>query len=285
MLFDGWLYSFTLSKINFSYAKDRLEPTRMEVEILVKPPSRRASEEALRELRRARAQAVLLNLPENINDLVQDLVLGAIEYDDFLEEVEKRLPSPASAWIKGYEQILTSGFKEEKVPEIYCYGDVFSFKVEAEEAVKLTLLTLRGMITNRVDVEEWLRILRERSKLREISSRREAEKVADISLQYERAVCVSERTPTHIKSKLEEEGIKPRIHYLGQPHHFTPLEVLSRMLSSRRKVSREELEGLIKEHIEFIREYVYRKPMLEAIDEWSMRKLYWIPRPLDRKQV
>lgn len=261
-----------------------LELMGMEVEILVKPLSRRASEEALRELRRSRAQAVMLNLPENISDLVQDLVLGAIRYDDFLEKLEKRLPSPASAWIKGYEQILTSGFKVEKVPEVYCYGDVISFKAEAEEAVQLTLLTLRSIITNRVNVEEWLKILQERSRLREASLRREAEKVADICARYEEAVCVSDRTPTHIKSKLEEERIKPRVRYLGQPHHFTPLEVLSRALS-RRRVSREELEKLIKEHIEFIRGYVYRKPMLEAIDEWSLKKLYWILRPAARKQV
>ena len=260
------------------------EPVRMEVEILVKPPSRRASEEALRELRRSRAQAVMLNLPENISGLVQDLVLGAIGYDDFLEEIEKKLPSPASAWIKGYERILTSGFEAEKIPEVYCYGDVISFKAEAEEAVQLTLLTLRSIITNRVNVEEWLKILQERSRLREISSRREAEKVADISVRYEKTVCISDRTPTHIKSRLEKERIKPRVHYLGQPYHFTPLEVLSRALS-RRRVSREELERLIREHIEFVREYVYRKPMLEAIDEWSTKKLYWIPGPYERKQV
>ena len=260
------------------------ELARMEVEILVKPPSRRASEEALRELRRSRAQAVMLNLPENINDLVQDLILGAIEYDDFLEGVEKRLPSPASAWIKGYEQILLKGFRLSRLPEVYCYGDVMTFKVEAEEAIQLTLLTLRSMVTNRVDIEEWLRILQERSRLREVSSVREAEKVADVSIRYEKTVCISDRTPSHIKSKLEEEGIRPRVHYLGQPHHFTPLEVLNRALN-RRRVSREELETLIKEHIEFIREYIYRKPMLEAIDEWSMKKLYWIPRPAERKQI
>lgn len=260
------------------------EPARMEVEILVKPLSRRASEEALRELRKAKAQAVMLNLPENISDLVQDLVLGAIEYDDFLEKVGKRLPSPATAWIKGYEGILLKAFRSNEVPEVYCYGDVISFKVEAEEAVQLTLLTLRSIITDKVDIEEWLKVLQERSRLREVSSRREAEKVADISIQYEKAVCVSDRTPIYIKSKLEEEGIKPRVHYLGQPHHFTPLEVLNRALS-RRKVSREELERLIREHIEFIRDYVYRKPVLEAIDEWSMKKLYWIPRPTERGQV
>jgi len=32
----------------------------------------------------------------------------------------------------------------------------------------------------------------------------------------------------------------------------------------------------VKEHIKFIREYIYRKPLLEALDEWSMNKLYWL---------
>ncbi len=248
-----------------------------EVEILVKPPSKRASQEAVKKLRQLRFQALMLSLPENINDLAQELISGAIEYDDFLEKVEKRLPSPAEAWLKGYEQILMETSKLRRMPEIYCYGDVLSFKAESEKALQLTLLTLRSMITSRVNVEEWLKVLQEGSRLEEVSSRREAEKVANISICYEKTICISDQIPIHIKSRLEHEGIKPKIHYVGQPHHFTPLEVLKRGLS-KGKIGRDEVEKLIREHIEFVREYIYREPILEAIDEWSVKKLYWLPR-------
>jgi len=248
-----------------------------EVEILVKPLSKRASQEAVKKLRQLRFQALLLSLPENISDLTQELTSGAIEYEDFLEKVEKRLPSPAEAWLKGYEKILMEASKLRRVPEIYCYGDLLSFKAESEKALQLTLLTLRSIITSRVKVEEWLKVLQEESKLKEVSSEREAEKVASISICYEKTACISDQTPVHIKSRLEHEGIKPKIHYVGQPYHFTPLEVLKRRLS-KGEVSREEAKKLIKEHIKFVREYVYREPILEAIDKWSVKKLYWLPR-------
>jgi len=76
-----------------------------EVGILVKPPSFRAAVEAVEKIRRLRPQALLLNLPDTISDLILQLALG-MDFQEFIGEVERKLPRPASAWLKGYEPIL-----------------------------------------------------------------------------------------------------------------------------------------------------------------------------------
>lgn len=248
-----------------------------EVEIIVKPPSMRASIEAAAELKRIKPEAIMLNLPESISDLVREFVYEDLGYEDFVERVGKRLPSPAEAWLKGYEQLLLGLRNLGGEADVYCYGDVASFEAEAERAVEIARLMLRTMITGRIEADEWLKLLSEERRIAEIGSIREAEKVASTSIHYEKAACISEHTPTHLKGRLEQEGIRSRIRYVGQPHHFTPLEVLRRKLA-RRGVSREEVEEHVKEQIRFVREYLYRKPLPEALDEWSMRKLYWLPR-------
>lgn len=245
------------------------------VEIIVKPPSMRASREAAAELKRIEPDAVMLNLPESISDLVQDLASENIEYEDFIEKVEERLPSPAEAWLKGYEQLLFELRDLRREPDIYCYGDMVAFEVEAKRAIEIARLTLRTIITGRVDADEWLSLLSSGERISKITSIREAEKIISTLTRYEEAACVSEYTPAYLKERLIREGMKPRVRYVGQPYHFTPLEILRRKLA-RSYVSKEEVEALVKEHIKFIREYVYRKPLLEALDEWSMSKLYWL---------
>lgn len=246
-----------------------------EVEIIVKPPSMRASKEAAAELKRIEPDAIMLNLPENISDLVQDLASESIKYEDFIEEVGERLPSPVEAWLKGYEHILLELRELRRGPDVYCYGDLVSFEVEARRAIEVARLTLRTIITGRVDVDEWLKLFSEERRIVEAGSIREAEKVASTLIRYERAACISEHAPTHLKARLAREGMITRVRYVGQPYHFTPLETLRRKIA-KGNVSREEVEALAREHVKFIREYVYRKPLLEALEEWSMKKLYWL---------
>ena len=249
-----------------------------EVEILVKPPSKRAAREALEKVREASPQAILFNLPENVTDLVAELASGMISYEEFLEEVRGRLPEPPNAWFKGYEEILTNLYRiVGRSLDVYCYGDPLSFKIDSEKSLQLALLTLRSMVTGRINVDEWLKILCERMAMKEAAFKREAEKVAEISTGYEKSICISDSMPSHIRKRLKEKGVKLKVHYLGQPYHFTPIEILKRKLA-KGDVDEEEVKHLIREHINFVREYLYRKSLPEAVEEWSMRKLYWIHR-------
>ena len=254
---------------------------RAEVGILVKPPSLKAAMKAINRIRRLRPNALLLNLPENVNDIVLEFIANA-DFNEFMEEVGRKLPKPATAWIKEYEPILKELPAIGDVSDIICYGDPIFFKKSAEKAIELAILTAKTMITEKINVEAWLKILKDVVEEEKAALEREGEKIVELSEIYERSICLSNFSAKQIKEKLKEKGIKSWIEYLGQPHHFTPLEVLKRTLM-KREISREEAEALIKEHLKFIQEYIYRKPFLKAIDEWNKRKLYWIPKNVDEE--
>ena len=59
-----------------------------EVGILVKPPSLKAAMEAINRIRRLRPNALLLNLPENVNDVVLGFIANA-DFNEFIEEIGK----------------------------------------------------------------------------------------------------------------------------------------------------------------------------------------------------
>jgi len=247
-----------------------------ELGILVKPPSSKAAIEAVEKLRCLRPQALLLNLPENINDLILELASGE-SFQEFVKEAERKLPKPASAWLKEYEPILKEIPSFGGTLDVICYIDPASFKKSAEKSIELAILAAKSIITGRIEVDKWLKILKSEVEAYEKTIEKEADKIADLSKNYERPICISDFTAKQIKEKLKERGIDPWIQYLGQPYHFTPLEILKRTMM-KREVSKEEAEALIREHLRFIQEYIYRKPFPKAVDEWSREKLYWIPK-------
>lgn len=248
-----------------------------ELGLLVKPPSLRAAVEAVEKIRRLRPQVVFIDLPESINDAVLELVSSG-DLERFVEELERRLPKPASAWIKEYEPIIRSIPALAGTLDVVCYLDSDSFKMSAERSIELAILTARAIVTGRIEVEEWLRILRGDLEAHEAVAEAQAERLADLSMGYERSLCISSMGVREVKERLMERGVRVWVRYLGQPHHFTPLEILRRIISRSGEVGREEAEALIREHLKFIREYVYKKPYPQAVDEWSRDKLYWLPR-------
>ncbi|MEM0274937.1 MAG: hypothetical protein QXE67_01630, partial [Nitrososphaerota archaeon] len=68
-----------------------------EVGILVKPPTLRAARECLENICRLRAQSILFNLPDCIEESLVSLSRGEISYDQFLKVLEEKLPYPSSA--------------------------------------------------------------------------------------------------------------------------------------------------------------------------------------------
>jgi len=250
-----------------------------EVGILVKPPSRRAAVEAAEGVRRLRPQALLLGLPEDLEDLIAELASGS-GFDEFEQMVERKFPSSECFLIKEYEPVLKAIPDLSVLVDVCCYKDSASFRRSVEKSVDLAVLTLRAAVSGRVNVEDWLRLLKADVEAAESGLEKEVERISEMAWEYDRVVCISDFTARKIREKLEEEGVKPWIRYLGQPYHFTPLEVLKRKLA-RGDVDKEEAEELIREHVKFIREYVYRKSFPEAVEEWSEKNLYWIPRSRD----
>jgi len=248
----------------------------VETGLLVKPPTRRADIEALESVRRLRPQAILLSLPENIEGVLNDYSRGDLDYESFIDSIHERLPEPKGAWIKEFEVFLNEIPSIGGLADIYCYIDSQSFNQEASTSIEIALLTIRGIIREKVELKEWVNILK-KSALTETEKRdKEFSKILDISRSYDRVVCISGFEGKYIKRRLEHFGVKSWMRYLDQPYHFTPLEILKRLILLDR-IDEELFIKLIKEHIRFLKEYIYRMPYTEAVEKWVRERLYWLP--------
>ncbi len=249
--------------------------------LVVKPPTKRGVREALKIIRTLRPEALFLNLPKSLEDSVSELSQG-MSYEEFLEEVSEnsRLPEPRGAWIAEHEPILRELPNLGDV-KVHCYGDDLIFRERAETAVRITLLTFRDAVRDKVSVREWIKILRREASLDEVAVERESEHVAELGQGYERILCISGFEAKELRKRLQnlyETWIK----YLGQPYHFQPLDILRRIMEREMEVDEETVEQLIREHIKFIRKYVYYMPLLDAAEKWASEKLYWILKPWQR---
>ncbi|MCS7125758.1 MAG: hypothetical protein NZ929_02460 [Aigarchaeota archaeon] len=248
----------------------------VEAGLLVKPPTRRAVEEALENVRRLRPQALLLNLPEDLEDIIISLSRSEIDYDEFLNEAYELLPEPKGAWLKEFEVLLRDLSNIGEMTDVYCYLDHESFREMANTSIEIALLTLREAIREEIDVADWVKVL-ERSREGE-SERwdREINKIIKLARDYERTLCISGFEARYIKKRLTELGVNSWIKYLGQPYHFTPIEILKRHIMMS-KIDEEILKKLVREHLKFLREYVYKMSYMDAVEKWVKKKLYWLP--------
>jgi len=244
--------------------------------LMVKPPTRRGAEEALKSLCTLRPEALFLNLPRSLEGLVSGLG-KELSYEEFLEEVMERpeLPEPRGAWILEHEPILRGLQSLGGRFETYCYGDDAAFVARAKTSIEIALLTVRDAIKGEVSVRDWLRVLRKEVDEEERALEREADYVAEAGQGYGRILCISGFEAKRMKRELQNR-YETWIRYLAQPYHFPPLEVLKRVIARGEELGEEDVEELVKEHIRFIREYVYYMPLLEAMERWAREKLYWI---------
>ncbi len=227
-------------------------------------------------IKNIRYKALFLEFPRLLTEAVKSLSEG-LPYSYVLSEVKKQglIPEPTGSWEYYAEPILKSlSQAKQNNPnmDIYCYRDSAYEKFSNDMAVKITLLTLRSMITGKVDVKEWKKILIEELKFSFKALEEEAEYITDIAKNYDVNVCLGGLAAKNIESLACREGFNVELRYVDTPYHYTPLEVLRNKL-------KEELEGkvnpdyifekLIKQHISYIKNYVLSSmDPDDAYDKW-----------------
>ena len=245
-----------------------------ELGFLVKPPLPKSSKEAAKHIH-GDYEALFLNLPKTIDHLVAEIPYG-LEYEQLVEEVRRKklLPEPVEAWLKDSKPIL------QKLKEMgdkiltYCYKDPVSFEQGVRTSHNILLLTLRGRIRGKVEVEKWLEQLKWEIEETEKALEREGETMESEAEDYDKSICISGFEGKYLRKKLSEK-FKTWIKYVDQPYAFTPLEILRRKLTTQGEVSEEEARELIEEHIRFIHDYVLTNELDEAYLKWAREKLYW----------
>ncbi|MCX8175620.1 MAG: hypothetical protein N3E48_00085 [Candidatus Bathyarchaeota archaeon] len=224
-----------------------------------------------------RYKALFLEFPRLLTDAVRSLGEG-LPYNYVLSEVKKQglIPEPVGSWEYYAEPILKSipqAKQNNPNMDIYCYRSSAYEKFSADMAVKITLLTLRSIITGKVDVREWKKILIEELRFSFKALEEEVEYITEVAKNYDANVCLSGLAAKNIENLTRKEGFDVEVKYFDTPYYYTPLEVLRNKLKEELEEGRENpdhvFENLIKQHIYYIKNYILLSINPDdAYDKW-----------------
>ncbi|MGP3667685.1 MAG: hypothetical protein ACKD6N_05645 [Candidatus Bathyarchaeota archaeon] len=224
-----------------------------------------------------RYKALFLEFPKLLTDAVRSLGEG-LPYNYVLSEVKKQglIPEPVGSWEYYAEPILKSipqAKQSNPNMDIYCYRSSAYEKFSADMAVKITLLTLRSIITGKVEVKEWRKILIEELKFSFKALEEEVEYITDVAKNYDVNVCLGGLAVKNIENFTRKAGFDVEVKYIDTPYHYTPLEVLRNRLKEELEEGKENpdhvLENLIKQHIYYIKNYILLSMNPDdAYDKW-----------------
>jgi hypothetical protein len=261
----------------------------------------------------AQFETLLLNLPVEMEEKLMELAKGSLSADEFVDEAQRRrvIPEPVGTWEYSARPILEALPRiEEKFPGLSarCYGSSEREFASVNAALRIAKLTLRTVLRGVVEVEEWretlLHSLEENREAREVEAEAIMERVGRssvcvsdmggrglrkslkssgilVKIQY----VVSDMGGRGLRKSLKSSGILVKIQYVEKPYHFTPLMVLERMMA-RGPVEDEEVERLVRSHLEYIRSYVYRFDNRDrAYYEWAYDNVPWLRNKIEKEEI
>lgn len=160
--------------------------------------------------------------------------------------------------------------------KVVCYLNPPQLKKERELAFKVSRLVLRASIkeVDERDLKEWVQVLNEYildgeetfncliDSLKKIDSLNVAVLTGLEGFQYAK--------------RLKDLGLNVKIEAVGLPYLRSPLEVMI-LKHSRGELTADELRVLVKEYVDYVRNYVVRCESLEeAHEKWSYNKAPWL---------
>lgn len=245
------------------------------LEFIVRPSNTQSGEKVLSAIDR-KTEALFLPLPRSLDELVVEMAFG-MSYEEFVDKVRRHglLPEPVEGWLREVRPIL------ERIRELgddmvtFCYRDDGAYVEGCKTSIRLAILTLRDSLRKRPDVDEWLKELWNEWKIRSEALAKEGELLREEASNYSRSTCVAGFEAGSLRKILADE-FDTRLHYVGTPYHFTPLEILRREMLLK-DVSRERCEQLIREHLRFMHDYVLPRGVDESHRAWTRDNLYWHP--------
>ena len=248
------------------------------IEVLIVPGLQSSARKAADLLVSSRYDTIFLNFPRNLQSLVSSYVLGMQSLESLRRtiESEKLVPEPVGTWFYLNDPILEALGRLNRTVKVFCYKDVDNYHLQIDAASKIANLTFRASATGKVDVDEWIKVLKE--SLQYDALAHEAEYV--IYRAEGKTVCLTGLGGWKLANRIKMMGHEAAVRCVERFYRFKPLEVMEALLELG-KLTRGVAEKLIWEHVEFVRGYVLST---ETIDEayflWLLSKHYsktWPP--------
>jgi len=236
-------------------------------EIWILPHNLRvAYERATEILRGIDFEDLYLNLRRDLEELIEDLALGA-PYEIFIEQIRLKIPrEPIGYWENTIKPMLLflRGIKLRKPNlRIICYRDSAFDDFSIKAAEKIAMLTFRVCSSGKVELEEWRKLIYEVMDESIASMKDEADYILETyneTAKERRSICISDFSGRYLLRKIRGAGVNASSRYIFIPYYFTPLEALIRETAEKLRrgltMDDERIIKLVKLHAEYVREYI-----------------------------
>ncbi|MGQ9543325.1 MAG: hypothetical protein ACUVTM_04465 [Candidatus Bathyarchaeia archaeon] len=251
------------------------------LKIIMVPNLKSSSIKAVRMIQaEAHIERVFLPEPKKLESHIRAYVKGGITYRDFIGRVKdlKLVPEPLNCWLYTFEPILmglsqVSG--QNRSLDIICYRDTADLEMDSRFTSEITLLTYRTNVSGRINVDDWISLISEFALSRRESLSKEARCIVTRA-GYSGNMVLSGLGGKELKRMLTRAFDNVQIQCAERIYYFTPMEVLQSKLA-RGTVNREEVEELVRCHLEYVNRYVLRSWNRDfAYYSWVNDKMPWL---------
>lgn len=232
--------------------------------------------------------AIFLNIPKELETSVGEYSKGETSYEQLIGEavIEGIIPEPLGAWEYGSKPILESlPAIVDKYPEVkvHCYSTSSLKHVEMQSATEQTRHILRAIIKNRVEYSNWRNVLKLSLEIEDHALESEACEIAEKVAEDSWVICGV--SGGRLRKALKRAGIEAKCLYFSLPYFFNPLTALKRRLA-KRSVEDDELEEHVRNHIEYLKDYMYKERSRDiAHYMWTRDKVQWMRHKLEKKEI
>lgn len=246
------------------------------IDLIVKPPLRRAAIEAVTVIGAGAYEAVFINLPRCLQQYVSKLAeTGDVE--GFIEEARTGSglsESYLTALVRGHESFLRLLPRVSGGREIICYSPSPTDE-EIRAALELPSLILRDSVTMKVSLERWLSLIEEMVESAKSKLEEEVDFLIGEAGRFRSSACICDPGAAVSLMKLLQKRAPTRILYTGLPYRFTPLQTLLRLYRHKPPPAG-EVEKHIKQHLRFVQKYVVPLGLEDGLEAWTEKELKWL---------
>ena len=235
-----------------------------------------------------RIDCLFLDLPKELESDLRYFINGDLSYDGLVGEIRKRkiMPEPLSSWEYAHRSVIE--FRPEVLRssagiELFCYGSTEDEFSSMDIASELTRMILRSYLSDTIDVNAWRSAVK---KSIELGRRALDSEVKYIACRAKGdSICLTDMGGFSMKRALSRVGIDVKMIYVETPYHHNPLSILKRKMD-RGELGDEDIERLVRCHIDYIREYVFKYENRDrAYYEWVLDNVAWMRKYINRKEL
>ncbi|MEM0482623.1 MAG: hypothetical protein QXM16_07055 [Nitrososphaerota archaeon] len=246
------------------------------IDLVVKPPLRRAAIEALTVIGAGEYEAIFLNLPRCLQQYVSKLAEEG-DVEGFIEVAKTGsglFESYLTALIRGHEGFLRLLPRVSVGREVICYSSNPTDE-EIRAALDLPSLILRDSVTMTVSIDRWLSLIEEMVESAESKLEEEVDFLIREAARFKSSACICDPAAAVSLKKHLQKRAPTRILYTALPYRFTPLQTLLR-LYSQKPPPVSEVEKHIKQHLKLVKKYVIPLGLEEGLESWTAHELRWL---------